>query len=115
LRLVEADNVRVALAGDPLRDVPAAATGVEHAARRDLGDRLDAERQRIRALRPAVDGGARLQPPLVLVVLAGDVRVVELQARPTNAWPGMPRFGAFPPSHAFTVAPTSANSPSCRR
>ncbi len=26
--------------------------------------------------------------------------------------PGMPRDGAFPPSQAFTVAPTSANSPS---
>src|SRR5207244_11025701 len=28
-------------------------------------------------------------------------------------WPGIPRDGALPFSHAFTVAPTSANSPSC--
>ena len=28
--------------------------------------------------------------------------------------PGIPRPGDLPPSHAFTVAPTSANSPSCR-
>ena len=27
--------------------------------------------------------------------------------------PGIPRPGALPPSHAFTVAPTSPNSPSC--
>ena len=30
----------------------------------------------------------------------------------TMGVPGMPREGAFPPSQAFTVAPTSANSPS---
>src|SRR6185312_9010491 len=30
----------------------------------------------------------------------------------TIACPGVPRRGAFPPSQALTVAPTSANSPS---
>ena len=35
--------------------------------------------------------------------------------RSTIGWPGMPRDGALPPSHAFTVAPTSANSPSWMR
>ena len=33
----------------------------------------------------------------------------------TIGWPGMRRPGAFPPSQAFTVAPTSANSPSWTR
>src|SRR6266540_3703825 len=32
----------------------------------------------------------------------------------TMGCPGMPRRGGLPPSHAFTVAPTSPNSPSCR-
>ena len=32
--------------------------------------------------------------------------------RSTIGWPGMPREGDLPPSQAFTVAPTSANSPS---
>jgi hypothetical protein len=32
----------------------------------------------------------------------------------TIGCPGIPRRGALPPSHAFTVAPTSPNSPSCR-
>src|SRR5207247_904946 len=32
----------------------------------------------------------------------------------TIGWPGIPRRGGLPPSHALTVAPTSPNSPSCR-
>ena len=32
----------------------------------------------------------------------------------TIGCPGIPRRGGLPPSHAFTVAPTSPNSPSCR-
>src|SRR5438034_7154273 len=30
----------------------------------------------------------------------------------TMGWPGMSLRGRFPPSHALTLAPTSANSPS---
>ena len=229
LRLVDADDDRVALARDPLGDVPAAAADLEHAARPGLDDRVDAERQRVRPLgtsdrrrrgpravprsrsrsgrsrgrraslrleqldriagrvvdyeprpgrpvdplssrgqppgraRQVVDGehepapAARLGPLLLapgaaraaqpeVEVLAphdrdrpqssrlleaepvdieadGAVEIVDEVAddrhgstqRSTNGWPGMPRFGALPPSHAFTVAPTSANSPSCRR
>ena len=41
-----------------------------------------------------------------------DCRVVEPHGVRIGV-PGIPRDGALPPSQAFTVAPTSANSPSC--
>ena len=43
-----------------------------------------------------------------------DRRIVQRSQLSTIGWPGSPRPGAFPPSQAFTVEPTSANSPSCR-
>ena len=45
---------------------------------------------------------------------AKSARCARLRAHwSTMGVPGIPRDGAFPPSQAFTVAPTSANSPSC--
>ena len=60
---------------------------------------------------------------------AGDVALIEGMDRDVAAnqlggvdgqcstigWPGIPREGALPPSQRFTVAPTSANSPSWMR
>ena len=54
------------------------------------------------------------EPLLARVLPLDDERVVELHGSMIGL-PGMPRPGALPPSQAFTVAPTSANSPSWTR
>ena len=68
---------------------------------RDLAPRV-AEDQ----LRDLV-GGKLLPVPLPLDQLGGMDHGCRIGV------PGIPRPGALPPSHAFTVAPTSPNSPSC--
>ena len=79
---------------------------------------LRSERDGVRALGPAIDGRgprAALVRVLARTTTGSSKRHIEIGLGSTNGWPGMPRFGALPPSHVFTVAPTSANSPSCRR
>ena len=55
--------------------------------------------------------------PFLGRILLADVRrvahvgPVDAAQGVTIGCPGIPRGGAFPPSQAFTVAPTSANSP----
>ena len=71
-----------------------------------IGDELGAEVV-------AVDSSPPAQAGLARVLTFDDPRVVD----PAHAgWmigrPGNPRAGVWPPRNAFTVAPTSANSPS---
>src|SRR5262249_54890712 len=52
---------------------------------------------------------------LLAVTLAADELGGVNGACSRIGWPGIPRDGAWPPSQRFTVAPTSANSPSWMR
>ena len=61
-----------------------------------------------------VERAARLEVRLGRVLPGDRRRVVDPHGSGIGA-PGIPRLGALPPSQAFTVAPTSANSPSCTR
>lgn len=97
---------------DPLGELAEPAPDLEDTTRRDLGHRGNDHVFRVDSLAQLLL--SPLAPPKA--VLAGifapnEVRVVELH-RSRKGVPGIPRGGDFPPSQAFTVAPTSANSPS---
>ena len=83
------------------------------------------------AVAPAAEQGATVSPRAVVSDLASPVGLAAPRNEPLTARvraryntgivvppgstigvPGIPRDGALPPSQAFAVAPTSANSPS---
>ena len=98
--------------GDALGGLSRSAADLEHAARRHFGHR---RRTRAPAHRDRSRIGRALRRPTrprsVAYSSATTTWVVDLHGWRIGV-PGMPRPGAFPPSQAFTVAPTSPNSPS---
>ena len=113
LRLVDGDDRGVQLPAHPLRELALAAPDLEDPPRAELGDRLEDDIARVRPLRRGVGRFSSSEASLVRVLLADDRWVVQPQGSTIGA-PGKPRTPDFPPSHRFTVAPTSPNSPSCR-
>jgi hypothetical protein len=112
-REVERNHVRPQLLQHPLGEGSRAAANLEHAARPDLGECLERQLLRVLALDVVDERDPSSQEALLARVLAGHGgRIVEPHGSRRGA-PGIPRDGAFPPSQALTVAPTSANSPSC--
>ena len=111
-RQVDGDEIEIALGKEELAELPHPAADLEHSTRRGRSDgRQQPSIDRIRSLAETCDGiAAHREPRLRLVVPANQVGVVQLHGS-TIGCPGMPRPGDLPPSQAFTVAPTSANSP----
>ena len=119
-RQVDGDDLGAGVARDPLRELAPAAADLEHPLGLRLHDRRDERHSRVRAGRRA---GERRRPPPetgVIRVFARDERRVIEPGQPTappvrTARRSEPREcpcrARGPPSHAFTVAPTSANSP----
>jgi hypothetical protein len=113
-RDVHGHHLCTELVMDPRRELARAAPHFQHATRRRLGDRVERHLRRVRAGREAIRRPPPLQAPLARVLRSDDAGVVERHGS-TIGCPGIPRVGGLPPSHAFTVAPTSANSPSWMR
>ncbi len=90
-----------------------AATDLEHAPGLHCDERLPENHLGVRAVQFTPERLPGAEVVLLRVLLADELRVVELPPHgSTISWPGSRFGGALPPSHAFTVAPTSANSPS---
>src|SRR5829696_1618367 len=111
---IHRDDVCAQPAGDPLAQLAGAAADLEHVDGLERGDDAQGLVARIGPGGAGVDGPSRLQTGLARVLVANELWVVEPHAAVTIGCPGIPRRGALPPSQALTVAPTSANSPSCR-
>ncbi len=116
-RRVDRDHLGPQLASESLGHRPYAAADLEHALRRRFEHGLEDHVPGIDTLDElVVDRIALVEPLLARELPAHEDRVV--QPRPlvthgsTIGVPGIPRPGAAPPSHLFTVAPTSPNSPS---
>ena len=115
LRDVDRDDLDAELRLHPLADLAWTGPDLEHAPRSGRDDLVPHDVSRIRADPVVVERAARLEPGFGGVLAADDVRVVQV-AHSSICRPGSFRPGVLPPSHAFTVAPTSANSPSsCTR
>jgi len=112
LGLVERDDLGARLFGDARRELAAPAPDLEHAERSDLRNGVEGDVPGVGAGRARPCRRADGEAGLVCVLVADELGVVERFQGSTIACPGIPRGGAFPPSQAFTVAPTSANSPS---
>ena len=80
----------------------------------EVGHSLESQLARIQPLGVVIERAARLEIRLGRVLPGDRRRIVDPHGNRIGA-PGIPRLGALPPSQAFTVAPTSANSPSCTR
>ena len=105
-------DVGAELLREPLRHLAEPAADVEHALGLLLGDRVVGDVLGVAAVEQRVeDRGALREALLARVLPANEQWVVELHGVRIGC-PGIPRDGAFPLSQAFTVAPTSANSPS---
>src|SRR5581483_4826684 len=116
LGLVEGDDPGVELPADPLGQLAVPAADLEYEVGLRLGDRLERDRVGIGPGRRGLLGGRpRREAALVGGLARDEARVVERAHASTIAWPGSRLPGALPPSQAFTVAPTSANSPSWMR
>ncbi len=111
LGLVDGNHLGPELARHPLGELSLAAAHLEDTTRPSIPDRSEHDLARVGALSGRVRSLSRRQLRLVRVLLADELGIVEPHGS-TIGVPGIPRRGAFPPSHAFTVAPTSANSPS---
>jgi len=110
---VDRDHLGTGRAADPLRELAPAAADLEHSPRRCFDDRCDGRLARIPAGLPGhLCLDARPKACLVGVLGGDERRVVEADHGSTIGVPGTPRGDDLPPSHALTVAPTSANSPS---
>jgi hypothetical protein len=110
-REVDRLHVGAELAPEPLGELAGPAPGIQQPLGRALRDRGERDVLGVVALDELPVRRVALGLALLARVLPlDDQRAVQLQPS-TIAWPGMPRDGAFPPSHALTVAPTSANSP----
>jgi hypothetical protein len=111
-RDVDCAHVGAELLCETLRDLAGTAADVENPLRARFGSCSERELLRILAVDERAEDLVALHETLLARVLpANEQRVVELHALRIG-WPGIPREGDLPPSHAFTVAPTSANSPS---
>jgi hypothetical protein len=109
---VDRADARAELVGEPLREVARAAADVEQPLRPRLRHGVERDVLGIRAVdERAKDRVALGEACLARVLPAHEERVVELHGCRIGC-PGMPRDGALPFSHTFTVEPTSANSPS---
>mgnify|MGYP006316232205 CR=1 FL=1 len=113
LRLIDRHNSGLQLSCHPLRELSLAAADLQDPLRADLGDCLEDDITRVLSLRRGMRPLSSSQPRLVRVLLTDDRRVVKRHGSTIGA-PGSPRTPDRPPSHLFTVAPTSPNSPSCR-
>ena len=108
---VHGRHLGVELVAEPRCELTPAAADLEHA----LGGPLRNCRQR--RIRRHGQSGALVDRPSGAQAVLGRVLppnqrgIVQSQGS-TIGCPGSPRLGAFPPSQALTVAPTSANSPS---
>ena len=100
----------------PIRSAssPRPAADLEHPPRLGLGDRLERDLPRVGAGRRRCCAAIRAaRPRLVRVLARGRARgSFERAHGSTIGCPGSRLPAALPPSQAFTVAPTSANSPS---
>src|SRR5207253_378950 len=113
LGLVDERQLGAELSDDPLCELALTTADLENASRPELGDRSEEDLPRVRAFRVRVDRLPCGEVRLVRILRADEVRVVKPTAHgSTIGLPGNPRGVDLPPSHAFTVAPTSANSPS---
>ncbi len=99
------------LARHPLGELSFATPDLDDPARPSIPDCGEHNLTRVEPLSGRVRALSRGQSRLVRVLLADELGIVQPHGS-TIGVPGIPRRGAFPPSHAFTVAPTSANSPS---
>ena len=86
------------------------AADLEHGSRPEICDGLEQELESIRTVGPSIRSAAAHEPRLGRVFVANELRVVQRHSSMTR--PGRRFPGDLPPSHAFTVAPTSPNSPS---
>ena len=114
-RNVDRPQIDAEIQYEPLGELAGAAADLEHPSRMSLLDGRD--RDLVRAL--ALDERAEdVVPPLESLLRRELARGRELDVEPhrsTIAWPATPPDSNFPPSHALTVAPTSAGSPSWMR
>jgi hypothetical protein len=111
-REVDRVDVGTGLALHPRCELTRPAARVENATGLRLRDRLEGDVLGVHAIdEPAIRRVPLRLPLLARVLPLDDQRAVQLQGS-TIGCPGMPLDGGFPPSHALTVAPTSANSPS---
>ena len=111
-REVDGDDIHAELDQHPLCELTPAASDLQHAPRSSLADRLERRLARIRAGDALVDRCARHQSVFRRVLLSDTLRVVQPSQGSRIGVPVSRLGGAFPPSQAFTVAPTSPNSPS---
>ena len=112
-RKVDRSDLRTGLARNPLGELTPAAAHLEDALRSgcdDSGNQRDARVVACAGTRIA--GRAAAQARLVGVLGRDERGIVEAAHGRTIGVPGTPRGADLPLSHAFTVAPTSANSPS---
>ena len=112
LGLIQGDDLGAELAGHPLGELTFPAPDLEDSARLSISNSSEEDFASVWPLAGLVSAFSYGQSRLVRVLLADVARIVQRHGSTIGA-PGIPRFGAFPPSHLFTVAPTSANSPSC--
>jgi len=111
-RLVESDDLGAELGLHTLRKLTLAAADLENPLRGDLDDRPEHDLTRVGARDVRVDSLSRGEPGLSRILLADKRRIVGRDRHSSIGRPGSRLPGALPPSHEFTVAPTSANSPS---
>ena len=112
LGLVERDQLGARLRKDASRELAAPAADLEHAARPRFRHGAEGDFARVGAGRGLPGCRAHGETRFVGVLVANELGIVERSQGATIGCPGIPRGGGFPPSQAFTVAPTSANSPS---